>query len=44
MPPLGGLLDDRQIADVVNYIRSSFGNDFIEEYGEATDEEIAETR
>lgn len=45
MPPLGGLLDDQQIADVVNYIRSHFGNDFVsEENGEATPEQVAETR
>lgn len=44
MPPLGGLLDDQQVADVVNYIRSSFGNDFIAEYGEATVEEVAGSR
>ena len=44
MPPFGGLLDDHQIADVVNYIRSSFGNDFIAEYGEATAEDIEESR
>jgi mono/diheme cytochrome c family protein len=45
MPPLGGLLDDRQVADVVNYVRSHFGNDFVAgEFGEATAEEVAETR
>jgi cytochrome c553 len=45
MPPLGSLLDDRQIADVVNYIRSHFGNDFVDgDFGEATAEEVAETR
>jgi len=45
MPPFGGLLDDRQIADVVNYIRSHFGNDFVGgEFGEATIEDVAETR
>jgi mono/diheme cytochrome c family protein len=26
MPPFGGLLNDQQIADVVNYVRSHFGN------------------
>jgi mono/diheme cytochrome c family protein len=26
MPPFGGSLDDRQIADVVNYVRDHFGN------------------
>ena len=44
MPPLGGIMDDQQVADVVNYIRSSFGNDFIDEWGEATAEDVAETR
>jgi mono/diheme cytochrome c family protein len=44
MPPLGGILDDQQIADVVNYIRSNFGNDFIEEFGEATEDDVAQTR
>lgn len=44
MPPLGGMLDDQQVADVVNYIRANFGNDFIEEFGEATAEDVAQTR
>lgn len=44
MPPFGNLLDDQQIADVVNYIRSHFGNAFIEEYGEATAAQVKETR
>lgn len=26
MPPLGGILKDQQIADVLTYVRSSFGN------------------
>lgn len=26
MPPFGGLLNDQQIADVVNYVRTHFGN------------------
>jgi mono/diheme cytochrome c family protein len=26
MPAFGGMLDDRQVADVVNYVRTSFGN------------------
>lgn len=26
MPPFGALLDDEQIAAVVNYVRTSFGN------------------
>jgi mono/diheme cytochrome c family protein len=28
MPPFGGMLDDEQIAAVVNYLRSHFGNHF----------------
>lgn len=44
MPAFGGMLDDQQIADVVNYIRSNFGNDFIEEWGEATVEDVAVMR
>ncbi len=44
MPPLGGIMDDQQVADVVNYIRSSFGNDFNGEWGEATAEDVGETR
>jgi mono/diheme cytochrome c family protein len=28
MPPLGRFLSDKQVADVVNYVRSSFGNSF----------------
>jgi mono/diheme cytochrome c family protein len=31
MPAFGALLDDNQIADVVNYIRSHFGNDYCDE-------------
>lgn len=30
MPALGAVLDDQQIADVVAYIRTNFGNDFAE--------------
>ncbi len=26
MPALGGQLDDQQIADIANYVRSSWGN------------------
>jgi len=45
MPPFGSLLDDQQIADVVNYIRSHFGNDFVDgDFGAATAEEVAATR
>jgi mono/diheme cytochrome c family protein len=28
MPPFGNSLDDQQIADVVNYLRTHFGNDY----------------
>ena len=28
MPAFGGLLNDQQIADVVNYVRSHFGNNY----------------
>lgn len=28
MPPFGGLLSDQQIADVVNYVRTHFGNNY----------------
>ena len=28
MPPFGGLLSDQQIADVVNYVRTNFGNSY----------------
>lgn len=42
MPPLGGVLDDQQIADVVNYIRTHFGNDYPED--PATAEMVANTR
>ena len=28
MPPFGSLLNDQQIADVVNYVRSNFGNKY----------------
>jgi mono/diheme cytochrome c family protein len=35
MPPLGDLLDDDQVAAVVNYVRSHFGNDFKDEVAAA---------
>ena len=44
MPPFGNMLDDQQVADVVNYIRSHFGNDFVEEFGEASAEDVGATR
>ena len=28
MPPLGGMMSDEQVADVVDYLRSHFGNDY----------------
>ena len=28
MPPIGGMMSDEQVADVVNYVRSHFGNDY----------------
>jgi len=36
MPPLGGILDDQQIATLMDYIRTSFGND----YTDAVDPEL----
>ena len=26
MPPVGGMMTDAQVADVVNYVRTHFGN------------------
>ena len=31
MPPLGGVLNDEQIAAVVEYVRTSFGNNYTDE-------------
>lgn len=42
MPPLGGILNDEQIAAVVNYIRTSFGNSY--ENDPATAETVAGMR
>lgn len=42
MPPLGGILDDTQVADVVTYIRTSFGNNYTED--PATPERVSESR
>jgi mono/diheme cytochrome c family protein len=28
MPPIGGMMTDQQVADVVNYVRTHFGNKF----------------
>ena len=45
MPPFGDLLDDEQIADVVNCICSRFGNDYVPgELGPATPERVAGVR
>lgn len=42
MPPLADLLDDAQVAAVVNYIRTSFGNSYAED--PATPESVAAAR
>lgn len=41
MPPLGGILNDEQIAAVVEYIRTNFGNDYSEE---VTVQEVTDSR
>lgn len=41
MPPLGGIMDDAQVAAVVNYVRHNLGNNF---EGETTAEEVAAAR
>ena len=28
MPPVGGMMTDQQVADVVNYVRTHFGNEY----------------
>ena len=28
MPPLGQMMSDQQVADVVNYVRTHFGNSY----------------
>ena len=28
MPPIGGMMNDQQVADVVNYVRTHFGNKY----------------
>ena len=28
MPPVGGMMSDQQVADVANYVRTHFGNDY----------------
>lgn len=42
MPALGDMLDDEQVAAVVNYIRTHFGNDYAED--PATAETVAAAR
>lgn len=41
MPPVGKMMTDEQIAAVVNYIRTNFGNNYEDP---VTPEEVAETR
>ena len=41
MPPLGGIMDDAQIAAVVNYVRHDLGNNY---EGETTAEDVAAAR
>ena len=41
MPPLGGVMDDEQIAAIVNYLRSNLGNSYDETISAA---EVAEIR
>jgi len=35
MPPLGGLLDDEQVASVVNFIRTNFSNNYADNHANA---------
>jgi mono/diheme cytochrome c family protein len=35
MPPLGSMMTDKQVADVVNYVRTHLGNDYPEPISEA---------
>ncbi|MBT2773041.1 cytochrome c [Halomonas sp. ISL-60] len=35
MPPLGGVLDDEQVASVVNFIRTNFGNNYADNQASA---------
>lgn len=41
MPPLGGVLNDEQIAAVVEYVRTNFGNNYTEE---VTIQEVTDSR
>jgi mono/diheme cytochrome c family protein len=35
MPPLGGMMSDQQVADVINYVRAHFGNNYGDEISAA---------
>lgn len=41
MPPVGQMMSDEQVAAVVNYIRSNFGNDYKDE---VSAQDVADTR
>lgn len=41
MPPVGEMMSDEQVAAVVNYVRSHFGNDYKDE---ATAEDVKDAR
>lgn len=41
MPPVGQMMSDEQVAAVVNYIRSNFGNDYKDE---VSAKDVADTR
>ena len=41
MPPLGGIMDDEQVAEVVNYVRHNLGNSY---EGETTAEDVKSMR
>jgi mono/diheme cytochrome c family protein len=43
MPPIGAMMSDAQVADVVNYVRTHFGNDYTEAVS-ATDVAAARRR
>ncbi|MGL4415255.1 c-type cytochrome [Roseinatronobacter monicus] len=42
MPPLGGILNDEQVAEVVNYIRTHLGNNYPDD--PATADMVSQTR
>ncbi len=33
MPPVGSMMSDEQVADVVNYVRTHFGNSYGRRFG-----------